>query len=170
MAWNMSIMRRGPCQSWDPFQSPTIMKGKPSICSLILRSGLPESNKNNGRLYQRTAQTIFICPTECGRTHLVLDVIEKKYNKHFDYIIIICPTLRWNETYYSKVWIKNDEKFWLIEPKDRLYQWIEKLSQLIARSETLFIIDDIMADESLGKRRQSLLELYISGRYRDHYL
>ena len=63
-----------------------------------------------------------------------------------------------------------DDKVWLIEPKNRLYQWIEKLSQLLAHSETLFIIDDIIADESLDKRRQSLLELAISGRHRGHYL
>ena len=34
----------------------------------------------------------------------------------------------------------------------------------------LFIIDDIIADEGLDKRRQSLLELSISGRHRGHYL
>ena len=44
------------------------------------------------------------------------------------------------------------------------------LSQLLARSETLFIIDDIIADEGFDKRRQSLLELAISGRCRGHYL
>ena len=114
--------------------------------------------------------TIFTGPTGCGKTHLVLDLIEKECNKHFDYIIIICPTLRWNKTYHSRDWIKNDDKVWLIEPKDKLYQWTEKLSQLLARSETLFIIDDIIADEGLDKRRQSLLELAISGRHRDHYL
>ena len=63
-----------------------------------------------------------------------------------------------------------DDKVWLIEPKNRLYQWIEKLPQLLAHSETLFIIDDIIAHESLDKRRQSLLELAISGRHRGHYL
>ena len=42
--------------------------------------------------------------------------------------------------------------------------------QLLARSETLFIIDDIVADEGLDKRKQYLLELVISGRHRDHYL
>ena len=114
--------------------------------------------------------TIFTGPTGCGKTHLVLDLIEKEYNKHFDYIIIICPTLRWNKTYHSKDWIKNDDKVWLVEPKDKLYQWIEKLSQLLASFETLFIIDDIIADEGLDKRRQSLLELTIPGRHRDHYL
>ena len=37
---------------------------------------------------------IFTSPTGCGKTHLVLDLIEKENKKHFDYIIIICPTLR----------------------------------------------------------------------------
>ena len=32
--------------------------------------------------------TIFTGQTKFGKTHLVLDLIEKEYNKHFDYIII----------------------------------------------------------------------------------
>ena len=93
----------------------------------------------------------------CGKTHLVLDLLEKEYNKHFDYIIIICPTLRWNKT-YSKDWIKND----------CIYQWTEKLSQRLAHSETICIIDEIIADESLDKRMQSLLEFAISDKHHDH--
>ena len=58
----------------------------------------------------------------------------------------------------------------LIEPKDKLYQWNEKLLQLLACLEALFIIDDIIADEGLDKKRQPLLELAISGRHHNHYL
>ena len=58
----------------------------------------------------------------------------------------------------------------LIEPKEKLYQWIEKLLQLLECLEALFIIDDIIADEGLDKKRQPLLELAISGRHRNHYL
>ena len=29
--------------------------------------------------------TIFTGRTKCRKTHLVLDLIEKEYNKHFDY-------------------------------------------------------------------------------------
>ena len=61
-------------------------------------------------------------------------------------------------------------KVWIIEPKDKLYKWIEKLSQLLACSETLFITSNIIADEDLDKRKHSLLELAISARYCDHYL
>ena len=131
---------------------------------------------------------IFTDQTKCGKTHLVLDLIEKEYSKHFDYIIIICPTLPYNKTYHSKEWIKKDDNIWLIEPpkyiirrtlRDNktvsekvsgLYYWTGNLLQMLACSEVLFIIDYIIADEGLEKRSQSLLELAISGRHRKHYL
>ena len=47
---------------------------------------------------------------------------------------------------------------------------IEKISNLFAGSATLFLINDIISDEALDKRRQPLLELAISGRHRSHSL
>ena len=47
---------------------------------------------------------------------------------------------------------------------------IEKISNLLAGDKILFLIDDIIADETLDKHRQPLLELAISGRYRNHSL
>ena len=114
--------------------------------------------------------SLFTGQTGCGKTHHVLELIEKEYNKHFDFIIIICPTLQENSTYHAKGWIKNDDKVWLIEPKDNLYQWIQKLSELLRFLEVLSTIDDIIANKDLDKRRQPLLELSISGRHRGHYL
>ena len=67
----------------------------------------------------------------CGKTHLVLDLIEKKYKKKFDYIIIIWPTLRENSTFHAKEWIINDDKVSLVDPKNNPYQWIKKLSEFL---------------------------------------
>ena len=47
---------------------------------------------------------------------------------------------------------------------------IEKINNLLPGSKTLFLIDDIIADEAVDKRRQSLLELAISGHHRQHSL
>ena len=45
-----------------------------------------------------------------------------------------------------------------------------KVVRIITIPWGLFIIDDIIANESLDKRRQPLLELSISGRHQGHYL
>ena len=105
-----------------------------------------------------------------GKTHLALDLLEKEYINHFDFIIIICPTLKHNETYRSQEWFWTDPCIISIEPGNRLFDWIEKMSNLLAGSKTLFLIDDIIADETLDRRRQSLLELAISSRHRCHSL
>ena len=131
-----------------------------------LQGNFCSSNEKNDELYQKTTFNHIHRLHGLRKTHLVLDLIEKECNKRFDYITIISPTLWWNKTYHSKAWIENDDNVWLVE----LYQWIEKLLRLLARSETLFLIDDIITDEDLDKKRQSLLELAISGRHHDHYL
>ena len=115
--------------------------------------------------------TVFTGLTGCGKTHLVLDFIGNEYNKHFGYIIIIYPTIRWNKIYHTKEWVRDNDKVFLVQPKERLYHWIDEPSQLLAGSEILlFIIGDIIVDESLDKRKQSQLELAISGRHRSHCL
>ena len=47
---------------------------------------------------------------------------------------------------------------------------IEKISNLLTGDKTLFLIDDIIADETLNKCHQLLLELVISWRHRGHSL
>ena len=113
---------------------------------------------------------MFVAPTGVGKTHLALDLIESEYRDHFDFIVIICPTLEHNETYKSRDWVWNDPDVIHIEPGNQLHYFIEKYSTLLAGSKTLFLIDDIIADEALNKRRQLLLGLAISGRHRAHSL
>ena len=47
---------------------------------------------------------------------------------------------------------------------------IEKISNLLADDKTQCLIDDIIADETLDKCHQPLLELAISARHRGHSL
>ena len=113
---------------------------------------------------------LFIAPTRVGKTHLALSLLENEYRNHFDFIVIICPTLRYNSTYKSRGWVWNDPDVIPIELGNRLYYLIEKISNLLAGSATLFLINDIIADKALDKHHQSLLELAISGRHRGHSL
>ena len=113
---------------------------------------------------------LFIAPTEVGKTHLALSLQENEYRNHFDFIVIICPTSRYNSTCKNRGWVWNDPEVIPIERGNQLYYLIEKISNLLAGSTTLFLIDDIIADETLDKLRQPLLELAISGRHRAHSL
>ena len=113
---------------------------------------------------------LFVAPTGVGKMHLALNLLKNENRNHFDFIVIICPTLEHNEMYKSRGWVWNDPDVILIEPGNQLYYWIEKIINLLTGSKTLFLINDIIADETLDKRHQPLLELAISGRHRAHSL
>ena len=110
---------------------------------------------HTGRVY-----ALFVAPT--GVPHL-MNLLENEYRNHFDFIVIICPTLEHNETYKSRGWVWNDPDVIPIEPGNQLYYLIEEISKLLAGSKTLFLINDIIADEALDKCHQPLLGLAISG-------
>ena len=42
---------------------------------------------------------LFVAPAGVGKPHLALSLLETEYRDHFDFIVIICPTLRYNSTY-----------------------------------------------------------------------
>ena len=76
----------------------------------------------------------------------------------------------YNSTYKSRGWVWNDPDVIPIEPGNQLYYLIEKISNLLPGDKTLFLIDDIIVDETVNKCHQLLLELAISGRHRGHSL
>ena len=94
---------------------------------------------------------LFVALTGVGKTQLALDLLESKYKNHFDFIVIICPTLRYNSTYKSQGWVWTDPEVILIELGNNLYYLIEGIGNLLAGSKTLFLVDDIIADEALDK-------------------
>ena len=109
---------------------------------------------------------LFVAQAGVRKTQLASDLLQSEYKDHFDFIIIICPTLVHNSTYKSRGWVWNDPDVIQIEPGNNLYYLIEKICKMLAGSATLFLIDVIIADEALDKRRQPLLSLAISGRHR----
>ena len=69
--------------------------------------------------YVKEAHTaIFTGPTSCGKTRRVLDLIEKEYKHHFENVVILCPTLRWNTTYLDRSWVFTDDYVFVFEPKE----------------------------------------------------
>ena len=48
---------------------------------------------------------LFVAPTRLRKAHLALNLLENEYRNHFDFIVIVCPTLAHNETYKSHGWV-----------------------------------------------------------------
>ncbi|XP_057303345.1 uncharacterized protein LOC130640803 [Hydractinia symbiolongicarpus] len=113
---------------------------------------------------------IFTGPTSCGKTQRVLNLLENEYKTKYHNIVILCPTLKWNKPCLERATLWRDEYVFLIDPKEQLFEWIQKLSSLLADKKSIFVVDHVIADESLDKRRQSLLKLAISDRHREHSL
>lgn len=44
---------------------------------------------------------ILVGMTACGKTHYLLELLEADYMKHFEYIVLLCPTFEWNKTYHQ---------------------------------------------------------------------
>ena len=78
---------------------------------------------------------LFMVLTGVGKTHLALDSLKIEYLDHFDFIIILCPTLRHNEMYCQWKWFWTDPYIIPVEPGhslgNHLYNWIEKPGNLL---------------------------------------
>ena len=83
---------------------------------------------------------------------------------------LLCSTIRSNTTYRDRKWLWTDPRVKFIEPKNQLVEWIDLLSTVYSGREVLFIIDDVIDDESLDKSRGPLTSLTIKGRHRSHSL
>ena len=113
---------------------------------------------------------IFSGLTGSGKIHRMLDLLENEYKDHFDYIVILCPTLRYNKTYLTRCWVRKDKRVFLVEPGDKLLEWINLLSTWFSGDEVLFVVDDMIAEKTLDKTRGALLDIAISGGHRKHSL
>ena len=72
------------------------------------------------------------------KTHLALSLLETEYRNHFNFIVIICSTLRYNSTYKNRSWVWNDPDVILIEPGNQLYYLVgsehDKLAQKVIKA------------------------------------
>ena len=74
---------------------------------------------------------LFVALTGVGKAHLALNLLENECRNHFNFIVIICPTLEHNEMYKSQRWVWNDPDVIPIELDNNVYYLIKKISNLL---------------------------------------
>ena len=109
--------------------------------------------------------------TDCGKTEFLLRLLETVHKNHFEFIVILCPTIFYNKTYLSRKWIVDDKNVFIIcDIEGRLNEWIKLFENALKSHQTLFIIDDCLAESEINKKRDALSELSFSSRHRNHSL
>ena len=69
---------------------------------------------------------MFIGVTACSKTEFLLPLLETIYKNHFEFIVILCPTILDNKTHLSRKWILNDKNIFIVrDVEGRLNEWIK---------------------------------------------
>src|SRR5579871_2846672 len=116
-------------------------------------------------LPQRPHSAIICGSTDCGKTRFILDLLEAHYRGTFEYIIILCPSIRHNKTYLERCWIWIHPNVIVIEKCEKLHDCLRALYDIFQGKPTLYIIDDMASSAVLTKKKDMLSKLAFSGRH-----
>ena len=95
----------------------------------------------------------FIGVTACSKIEFLLQLLETEYKNHFEFIVILYPTILDNKTYLSRKWILDDKNIFILCDVDgKLNEWIQLFKNTLKGHQTLFIIDDCSAEGEINKK------------------
>ncbi len=103
--------------------------------------------------------------TGCGKTYYLLNMLEKNYFGHFDYIFLICPTYHWNVTYQN--WTYKDSVGFYPLPCDQnsVDDFLKYIVNNFKGTNSLIILDDCAATQIVKNRVSELVKLGFSARH-----
>ena len=96
----------------------------------------------------------------------ILSLLEEGPYRGFRHIVILCPTIE-HKTYKQCPWLWTDPEVYVLDPGERLHDYLQAFYLVFKGEPTLFIIDDCSATKALTKKRDMLSELAFSGRHAD---
>ena len=100
---------------------------------------------------------MFVSVTACDKTEFLLQLLETVYKNHFEFIVILRPTILDNKTYLSWKWILDDKNVFIVcDVEGKLNEWIKLFKYTLKGHRTLFIIDDCSAEGEINKNRDAL--------------
>lgn len=120
----------------------------------------------SGSLWPLSPHSAIICGmTGCGKTVFTRDLLEGPYRGYFWHIVVLCPTVRYNQVYQECTWMWSDPEVYIVDPGDRLHDYLRAFYRMFEGERTLYIIDDCSASRALTKKKDMLSELAFSGRH-----
>ena len=124
------------------------------------------STQRSINLVPQTAHSATICgQTGYGKTVFILDLLEGPYRGFFQHSVVLCPTERHNRTYQQCPWIWTDRELYLLDPDERLHDYLRAFYHVVMDEPTLYIIYDCSAWTAFVKKKDMLSMLAVSGRH-----
>ena len=108
---------------------------------------------------------IIVGMTACGKTHYLLNMLEKEYKNHYDYIFIVCPTLGDNKTYQQWKYLTDPDVYELPVAHDSVENILRDITNYAKNTNSLIILDDCSASKDVKNRTSELVKLGFSGRH-----
>ena len=100
------------------------------------------------------------------KTRFILSLLEEgPYRGFFRHSVVLCPTIEHNKTYKQCPWLWTDPEVYVLDPGERLHDYMRAFYLVFKGEPTLFIIDDCSATKALTKKKDMLSELAFSGRH-----
>ena len=91
-----------------------------------IRCSVFKCNILNMNLPKFPHSAMFVGVTACGKTEFLLRLLETIYKSHFEFIVILCPTILDNKTYLSRKWIFDDKNVIIVcDIEGKLNEWIK---------------------------------------------
>jgi nucleoside-triphosphatase THEP1 len=100
-----------------------------------------------------------------GKTQFLLDMIETEYNRVFDYIAIVCPTINWNTTYLNLSHLNDHGVIKILCSQEMIKHVLQAVSIIFRGTNTLIIVDDCASSQAVKKRVSELVRLAFSARH-----
>ena len=116
----------------------------------------------------KSAYSALVCgQTGCGKTAYVLALLEGPYRGLFRHIVVLCPTIEHNKTYKQCPWLWTDPEVYVLDPGERLHDYLRAFYLVFKGETTLFIIEDCSATKALTQKKDMPSELAFSGHHAD---
>ena len=97
--------------------------------------------------------------TACGKTNYLLEMLEKEYNGHYDYIFLICPT-------YEKWKYDKDEDYIAVPcDQDDVEFYLKYMVNYTVATNRLIILDDCASGKCVKNRTSELVKPAFSALY-----
>ena len=103
--------------------------------------------------------------TACGKTHYLLQTIEKEFKGIFDYIFFVCPTFLENKTYQNWRYLEDEKVIAIPCEQDDVDDYLKTIVNFSKNTCSLIVLDDCASGNNVKNRTSEIVKLAFHGRH-----